>query len=45
MIVLGTDAHKRAHAAAAVNLLSAEVVADVCAPVDREGFGRLVKWA
>jgi transposase len=45
MIVLGTDAHKRAHVAAAVNPLSGEVVGDVCAPVDREGFGRLVRWA
>jgi transposase len=45
MIVLGTDAHKHAHVAAAVNAISGEVVGDVCAPVSREGFGRLVRWA
>jgi transposase len=45
MIVLGTDAHKLAHVAAAVSPFSGELVGDVCAPVDREGFGRLVKWA
>jgi len=45
MMVLGTDAHKRAHVAAGVDFRSGEVVGDVRAPVSREGFGRLVKWA
>jgi transposase len=45
MMVLGTDAHKRAHVAAAVNAVSGVVVGDVRAPVSREGFGRLVRWA
>jgi transposase len=45
MIVLGTDAHKRAHVAAAVNPQSGGVVGDACAAVSREGFGRLLKWA
>jgi transposase len=45
MIVVGTDAHKRAHVAAAVSVVSGGVVGDVQVAVGREGFGRLVKWA
>jgi transposase len=45
MIVFGADTHKRSHTIAAVAAPTGELRGEQTAPVDRRGFGALVRWA
>ncbi|WP_028066552.1 IS110 family transposase [Solirubrobacter soli] len=45
MIVIGVDAHKRTHTAAAVEEVSARSLGDVAAEADERGFRRLLSFA
>jgi transposase len=45
MIVLGADTHKRSHTIAAVAAATGELLGERTVPVDRRGFGALLRWA
>ena len=45
MIVIGVDAHKRTHTAAAVEEVSARALGDVTAVADEEGYRQLLAFA
>jgi transposase len=45
MIVIGADTHKRSHTIAAVAAPTGELRGEQTVPVDRRGFGALVRWA
>jgi transposase len=44
VIVLGADTHKRSHTVAAIATGTGELLGERTVPVDRRGFGALLRW-